>query len=130
MAKTKEELNQLKIEYETLNNKLNELSEDELKLVTGGANNQLFTYYVGPEGRVCGIDVQVGDYFTSDASSGSRGVIIYRLESRDSISPSNGITTKFTVNKSVFLNYTIETNVPIILSSSYSRINKPDWIKD
>ena len=36
MAKTQEELNQLKTEYETLNNKHKELTEDELKLVTGG----------------------------------------------------------------------------------------------
>lgn len=34
--KTKEELNALKEEVETLNKKLAELSEDELKLVTGG----------------------------------------------------------------------------------------------
>ena len=36
MAKTKEELTKLKTEYETLTNKLNELSEDELGYVTGG----------------------------------------------------------------------------------------------
>ena len=36
--KTKEELTQLKIEYETLNNKLKELSEEELEMVTGGEN--------------------------------------------------------------------------------------------
>ena len=36
MAKTQEELTQLKTEYETLNNKLKELSDDELKQVTGG----------------------------------------------------------------------------------------------
>ena len=36
MARTKEELNTLKQEFETLNNKLKELTEDELKLVTGG----------------------------------------------------------------------------------------------
>lgn len=34
--KTKEELNALKAEVETLNKKLAELSEDELKQVTGG----------------------------------------------------------------------------------------------
>ena len=34
--KTKEELNALKEEVETLNKKLAELSEDELKLVVGG----------------------------------------------------------------------------------------------
>lgn len=36
MAKTQEELNLIKIEYETVTNKLNELSEDELGYVTGG----------------------------------------------------------------------------------------------
>ena len=36
MSKTKEELEQLKSECETLNNKLRELSEEELKMVTGG----------------------------------------------------------------------------------------------
>ena len=36
--KTQEELTQLKTEYETLNNKLKELSDDELKEVTGGKN--------------------------------------------------------------------------------------------
>ena len=36
MAKTKEELNNLKQELETLTTKLQELTEDELKLVTGG----------------------------------------------------------------------------------------------
>ena len=35
--KTKEELNELKIEYESLNRKLAELTEEELELVTGGA---------------------------------------------------------------------------------------------
>ena len=34
--KTKEELEQLKQEYETLTNKLKELTEDELKEVAGG----------------------------------------------------------------------------------------------
>ena len=34
--KTKEELNALKEEVETLNKKLAELSEEELELVTGG----------------------------------------------------------------------------------------------
>ena len=38
MAKTQEELNQLKTEYETLNNKLKELNEDELKRVIGGVD--------------------------------------------------------------------------------------------
>ena len=36
MAKTKEELNALKLEYESLLNKLNDLSDDELIQVAGG----------------------------------------------------------------------------------------------
>ena len=36
--KTKEELKELKDEYETLTTKLKELTEEELTLVTGGAN--------------------------------------------------------------------------------------------
>ena len=36
MTKTKKELEQLKSECETLSNKLKELSEEELKMVTGG----------------------------------------------------------------------------------------------
>lgn len=36
MAKTKEELDLLKKEYETLNNKLVELTDDELQEIAGG----------------------------------------------------------------------------------------------
>lgn len=36
MAKTKDELKAIKLEYESLNNKLSELSEEELKEVVGG----------------------------------------------------------------------------------------------
>ena len=43
--KTKEELNALKEEVETLNEKLAELSEDELAAVTGG----LFVVHMGEE---------------------------------------------------------------------------------
>ena len=51
MAKTKEELNQLKTEYETLNNKLNELSEDEFKEITGG---NWWPEYHGEDGFIRG----------------------------------------------------------------------------
>lgn len=36
MSKTKEELQELKKEYETLTTKLKELTEEELNVVTGG----------------------------------------------------------------------------------------------
>lgn len=39
MAKTKEELNENKKEYEKIINKLHELNEDELKQITGGADS-------------------------------------------------------------------------------------------
>ena len=45
MAKTQEELKTLKTEYETLNNKLKELSDDELKTVVGGGTD----YWLGME---------------------------------------------------------------------------------
>ena len=56
MTKTKEELTQLKTEYETLNNKLKELSEDELSIVTGG--NNLFV--PGYKGIPCPITLPFG----------------------------------------------------------------------
>ena len=49
MAKTQEELNTLKVEYETLNNKLKELSEDELGYVVGGDSGKT----VDPERTTC-----------------------------------------------------------------------------
>lgn len=39
MTKMQEELNKLKHEYESLNEKLQELSEDELLQITGGRHN-------------------------------------------------------------------------------------------
>ena len=39
--KTKEELNELKIEYESLSRKLAELTDDELEQVTGGVRPAL-----------------------------------------------------------------------------------------
>ena len=41
MAKTQEELNKLKNEYEELNKKLSELSPEEIKLVAGGNTSEL-----------------------------------------------------------------------------------------
>ena len=46
MAKTQEELNVIKEEIETLNKKLNELTNEELEQVTGGG-------YQGPGTFVC-----------------------------------------------------------------------------
>ena len=46
MAKTQEELNQLKDEFETVTNKLKELSEDELGYVTGGNHVHLITSFL------------------------------------------------------------------------------------
>ena len=52
--KTQEELNTIKEDIETLNNKLNELTEEELEQVTGGEKLDLerFRREV-EEGRMC-----------------------------------------------------------------------------
>ena len=50
MAKTKEELNQLKTEYKSLTTKLQELTDDELETVTGGEeNNAIYHEIYCPE---------------------------------------------------------------------------------
>lgn len=61
--KTKEELNALKEEVETLNKKLAELSEEELMLVTGG------TYYGGICGENNGTIID-NSYISSDPTYG------------------------------------------------------------
>ena len=45
--KSKEELNELKEEVETLDEKLHELTEEELAQVTGGASPQKDILYIG-----------------------------------------------------------------------------------
>ena len=50
MTKTKEELEQLKSECETLNNKLRELSEEELNVVIGGESDKLKSLTTGAAG--------------------------------------------------------------------------------
>ena len=47
--KTKEELNELKEEVETLNEKLHELTEEELAQVTGGAFPQSVVTLIGSD---------------------------------------------------------------------------------
>lgn len=44
MTKSKEELKELKDEYDTLYSKLSELSDDELKIVTGGLSDSEYQY--------------------------------------------------------------------------------------
>ena len=61
MAKTKEELMQLKTEYETLNNKLKELSEEELDYVNGGT--------------IWDIAVKLKEKFMSNNSSNNGGKV-------------------------------------------------------
>ena len=43
MAKTQDEINTLKQEYENITTKLKELSEDELNMITGGGSDKVET---------------------------------------------------------------------------------------
>lgn len=67
MAKTNEELNKLKNEYETLNTKLQELTEDELKQVTGGESEHFIWLYEqsfdhAPDNRSGSIQDVIGEW--------------------------------------------------------------------
>ena len=62
MAKTQDELNQLKTEYETLTNKLKELTEDELKIVIGGLNPNHAYYRTLPDCPFSVIERMEQDY--------------------------------------------------------------------
>ena len=53
MAKTKEELNAIKEEIETLNKKLHELTEEELAQVTGG----VLPGYIKPDIERSGVEL-------------------------------------------------------------------------
>ena len=67
MAKTQEELNAIKKEIETLNNKLKELTDEELKQVAGGVNNfnKSFTKSITLiSADICGKSVNVNEVLT------------------------------------------------------------------
>lgn len=49
MAKTQEELEQLKQEYKTLTVKLKELTDEELEIVTGGVKPEVRDFSFGVE---------------------------------------------------------------------------------
>ena len=55
--KTQVELNELKEEVETMNKKLQELTEEELMLVTGGGTLDFFLTYVAVGG--CGFSSEI-----------------------------------------------------------------------
>ena len=70
--KTKEELNTIKEEVETLNKKLAELTEEELEQVTGGVNNfnKSFTKSITLiSAGICGKSVNVNEVLTVTPSS-------------------------------------------------------------
>ena len=65
MSKTQEEITQLKSEYKSLTNKLKELTEDELKLVTGGdvdPNTNL--HFISPELQIASSEGTCKPYYT------------------------------------------------------------------
>ena len=81
MAKTNEELNELKNEYESLATKLQELTEDELKQVAGGvdyddAKSSITMFHKGD----CFININYPNepyYVTKDQSAPSKYGFVY-----------------------------------------------------
>ena len=69
--KTKEELNALKEEYETMNKKLAELNEDELAQVTGGIT--VPTYHIEPWIKDIIVGINDGTSKNPEANSSSTG---------------------------------------------------------
>ena len=67
MSKTKEELNTLKEEVESVTKKIHELTEEELEQVTGGSNVSTML-----EGKVAGVEI------TSDGQPGATATIRVR----------------------------------------------------
>ena len=53
MAKTQEELNAIKEDVETLNNKLAELTDEELEQVSGGGNGVTVPDWLRLDGSLC-----------------------------------------------------------------------------
>ena len=47
MEKTQEELDQIKLEYESMIEKLKELSDEELEIVTGGSGPKNWEFFLG-----------------------------------------------------------------------------------
>ena len=66
MAKTKEELNTIKEEVETLNKKLADLTEDGLKEVTGGVRRHNIYYNLDDESSRLGTTVSCSSVFPVD----------------------------------------------------------------
>ena len=125
--KTKEELKVLQKEYNSLTTKLQELSDDELSIVTGGAYNITF-YEKEGYGPTIANNAKVGDFIAVVDYIGNRKIEVYKLESKldDGY---YGMTTKYTAYQDTLPNYTTETNVKVGLSTM-AIIYKPYWIKE
>ena len=126
MAKTQEELTQLKTEYETLNNKLKELTDEELNVVTGGA--YIYNFIENSEFDPCpAVNAQIGDYIAAIDYIRNTKIEVFRLEGK--VSDSIGIATKFTTYQDALSNYSIQNNVRVGLTTM-GIIHKPNWIKE
>ena len=77
MAKTQEEFNQLKTEYETSNNKLQELSEEELKQVIGGTYNGSYRFELEQRVREKAGNKRIGKISKHDSLSDREAYVVW-----------------------------------------------------
>ena len=78
--KTQEELNLLRVEYETLTNKLKELSDGELKLVTGGEDDTSTECICEVCGQILPVGVSYERHYKSKHSTAGLSVKLRGLD--------------------------------------------------
>ena len=124
MAKTNEELNTLKEEYQTLVTKINELSDVELKFVVGGSHQGISDFYL----------TTIGHWYRHSKDS----TFIYRVKNAyEPIPDANGkpispsaILDRFWFNGLEAWYYGTVTEIACDNNGHYQEIDAPTIIHD
>ena len=104
MAKTKDELTQIKQEYETINNKLMELTEEELKMVTGGVNME-----ISKQENTATIYMNIGSY-SVNAFYAEIEMMIYKHGGADALNACGIIRSTLNTYKNIITKCVVNLN--------------------